>query len=171
MHVQSRRAGRIAGLVVSVLLGAAALAGCGTGDDAVAQGGTFQFVSPGGKTVITYAAADRRPVAGMSGPDVVTDAPLSLSDARYAGKVVVVNVWGSWCGPCRGEADALETSYAETKSSGVEFLLTWNLRHIANAHIRPRLESVCKANGCEPPTICTPDELLGEQTDDFRSHS
>lgn len=122
MHVQSRRAGRIAGLVVSVLLGAAALAGCGTGDDAVAQGGTFQFVSPGGKTVITYAAADRRPVAGMSGPDVVTGATLSLSDARYAGKVVVVNVWGSWCGPCRGEADALETSYAETKSSGVEFL-------------------------------------------------
>lgn len=122
MHVQSRRAGRVAALVAALLLTVGAVAGCGTGDDAVAQGGTFEFVSPGGKTVIEYAAADRRPVAGMSGSDVTTGATLSLADARFAGKVVVVNVWGSWCGPCRGEADALETAYAETKAAGVEFL-------------------------------------------------
>lgn len=36
------------------ILAAALLAGCSTGDDAVAQGGTFEFVAPGGKTDITY---------------------------------------------------------------------------------------------------------------------
>ena len=85
------------------------IAGCSTGDDAVAQGNTFQFVSPGGQTVITYAPDERKPIAALTGEDLVTGQPLSLSDGRFADKVVVVNVWGSWCGPCRGEADDLET--------------------------------------------------------------
>ena len=94
--------------------------GC-AGDDAVAQGGTFQFVSPGGLTVITYdPPASRQSIAQVSGPDVVTDQNIGLDD--FAGKVVVINVWGSWCGPCRGEADDLEYVYEQTKASGVEFL-------------------------------------------------
>ncbi|MEE3851412.1 TlpA disulfide reductase family protein [Gordonia sp. LSe1-13] len=96
--------------------------GCSTGDDAVAQGDTFQFVSPGGQMVITYPPEQRKQIAELSGPDLVTDEPLSLSDERFRDKVVVVNVWGSWCGPCRGEADDLETVYEETKDLGVEFL-------------------------------------------------
>ncbi|MEE4025425.1 TlpA disulfide reductase family protein [Gordonia sp. PKS22-38] len=96
--------------------------GCSTGDDAVAQGDTFQFVSPGGQTVITYPPEQRKQIAELSGPDLVTDEPLSLSDDRFRDKVVVVNVWGSWCGPCRGEADDLETVYEQTKDLGVEFL-------------------------------------------------
>ena len=112
---------------VSLLLTALAalvvvISGCGTGDDAVAQGDTFQFVSPGGQTVITYPAAERKKVAELAGPDLVTDQPLSLDDERFRDKVVVVNVWGSWCGPCRGEADDLEQVYEETKASGVEFV-------------------------------------------------
>lgn len=95
-------------------------AGCSTGTDAVAQGDTFQFVSPGGQTVITYAEADRRNVAPLSGPDLATGKKVSLSD--FAGNVVVINVWGSWCGPCRGEADGLQRVYAQTKDSGVAFL-------------------------------------------------
>lgn len=43
----------------------------------------------------------------------------SLSD--YEGDVVVLNVWGQWCGPRRGEADDLEKVYEATKASGVEF--------------------------------------------------
>ena len=42
MHVQSRRTGRVAALVAALLLAVGAVAGCGTGDDAVAQGNTFQ---------------------------------------------------------------------------------------------------------------------------------
>lgn len=44
----------------------------------------------------------------------------SLSD--YEGQVVVLNVWGQWCGPCRGEADDLEKVYENTKDQGVQFL-------------------------------------------------
>ena len=39
-------------------------------------------------------------------------------------------------------------------------LLTWNCRHLANAVIRPVIESVCKAHGLTAPIICTPEELL-----------
>ncbi len=99
------------------------ISGCSTGDDAVAQGGnTFQFVSPGGQTVITYEPADRKPIAGLEGEDLVSGQPLALSDARFADKVVVINVWGSWCGPCRGEADDLERVYEDNRDDGVEFL-------------------------------------------------
>jgi hypothetical protein len=42
---------------------------------------------------------------------------------------------------------------------GIDFLLTWNCSHIANAVMRPRIEAVCRDHGFEPPTICTPEEL------------
>ena len=41
---------------------------------------------------------------------------------EFAGQVVVINLWGQWCGPCRGEADDLEQVYADTKDAGVAFL-------------------------------------------------
>ncbi|WP_415973265.1 redoxin family protein [Rhodococcus sp. 077-4] len=100
----------------------ALVAGCSTGTDAVAQGGTFQFVSPGGKTDIFYdPPSDRGALGELSGPDLMTEGKTtSLSD--YDGDVVVLNVWGQWCGPCRGEADDLEKVYEATKATGVEFL-------------------------------------------------
>lgn len=106
----------LVGLVMIVL------AGCSTGDDAVSQGDTFEFVSPGGKTVITYDAADRKKIATVAGQDLATGNPLSLDDAQFANKVVVINVWGSWCGPCRGEAADLEQVYEKYKNQGVNFL-------------------------------------------------
>ncbi|CCQ15162.1 Cytochrome c assembly protein [Rhodococcus sp. AW25M09] len=107
---------------VLAVCAAALVAGCATGTDAVAQGGTFQFVSPGGKTDIFYDPPSERGALGeLSGPDLMTEnKTTSLSD--YDGDVVVLNVWGQWCGPCRGEADDLEKVYEATKSSGVEFL-------------------------------------------------
>ena len=100
---------------------AALVAGCSTGTDAVAQGGTFQFVSPGGQTDIFYEPDERGTIGELSGPDLMTEGKTtSLSD--YDGDVVVLNVWGQWCGPCRGEADDLEEVYEATKSLGVEFL-------------------------------------------------
>ncbi|AFA72135.1 putative cytochrome c biogenesis protein ResA [Gordonia polyisoprenivorans VH2] len=111
----------VAALLVSLAFGVA-LTACGTGDDAVSQGDTFQFVSPGGQTVITYDQADRKHIADVSGDDLTTGKPLSLSDPEFADKAVVINVWGSWCGPCRGEASALEQVYEQYKDQGVNFL-------------------------------------------------
>lgn len=97
------------------------VAACGVGSDAVTQGKTFQFVSPGGRTVIFYdPPTSRTPVANLSGPDLLTDKIIGLRDVRS--QVVVVNVWGSWCAPCRREVDDLETTYTQTKDLGVAFL-------------------------------------------------
>ncbi len=99
-----------------------ALAGCSTGSDAVVQGGTFQFVSPGGKTDIFYdPPGDRGTVGDLSGPDLMTEGKTTSLD-EFAGKVVVLNLWGQWCGPCRGEAGDLEQVYEATKDQGVAFL-------------------------------------------------
>lgn len=45
-------------------------------------------------------------------------------------------------------------------ASGVDFLVTWNFRHIANAALRGRINQVCLKAGYEPPIICTPNELM-----------
>lgn len=93
-----------------------------SGRDAVAQGGTFEFVSPGGKTDIFYdPPADRGRPGPLSGPDLADPArTLSLDD--FAGRVVVINVWGQWCGPCRAEVSQLQQVHDATRAAGVSFL-------------------------------------------------
>ena len=62
--------------------------------------------------------------------------------------------------PARAEIDAYHVAIAAV--NGIEYLLTWNCAHIANAHTRPKIESTCRALGYEPPIICTPQELTEE---------
>ena len=44
---------------------------------------------------------------------------------------------------------------------GIDYLLTWNCRHIDNAETKPIVRSVCAAHGYSGPEICTPQELMG----------
>lgn len=105
----------------TLLFAALALAGCSTGSDAVAQGGTFDFVSPGGKLELYYdPPSSRGSIGNLSGADLLTDKMLSVN--QFGGQVVVLNLWGQWCGPCRAEAAGLEQVYTATKDSGVAFL-------------------------------------------------
>ena len=108
-------------LAIAGVLLAGLLAGC-TGRDAVAQGGTFEFVSPGGKTDIFYDPPVSRGRPGpLSGPDLADPAhTVSLDD--FAGNVVVINVWGQWCGPCRAEVSQLQRVYEATRASRASFL-------------------------------------------------
>jgi predicted nucleic acid-binding protein len=55
--------------------------------------------------------------------------------------------------------DAFHVSLAAV--GGVQFLLTWNFRHIANASTHDLIEATCREAGFEPPRICTPDQLSG----------
>ena len=107
---------------VAVVMAVAALTGCSTGSDAVAQGGTFEFVAPGGQTDIFYDPPEDRGRPGpLSGPDLMdTDRTISLDD--FAGQVVVINVWGQWCAPCRTEISQLQQVYQATRDQGVAFL-------------------------------------------------
>jgi hypothetical protein len=43
-----------------------------------------------------------------------------------------------------------------------DYLLTWNCKHIANAQMQKTVAEICRAAGYEPPTICTPEELMGD---------
>jgi hypothetical protein len=45
---------------------------------------------------------------------------------------------------------------------GIDYLLTWNCKHIANATMRGTIERICRSGGVEPPIICTPEELAKE---------
>ena len=55
--------------------------------------------------------------------------------------------------------DALHIAVATI--NGMDYLLTWNFKHIANAAMRSKIETVCRDAGYEPPVICSPQELLG----------
>lgn len=106
--MRPRRPLRAAGaLVAAVALTLSA--GC-TGEDEYSSG-EQGFVSSEGN-VATFAAADRRDVQvdQVDGESLEGD-PLSLGMAQ--GQVTVVNVWGSWCPPCRAEAPDLVAAYDE----------------------------------------------------------
>ncbi len=60
--------------------------------------------------------------------------------------------------PEKAEVDALHIAVAAV--NGMDYLLTWNCTHIANATLRHRIEAVCRLVGYEPPTICTPQEFM-----------
>jgi thiol-disulfide isomerase/thioredoxin len=110
---------RLALVAVAV---AGLLGGCSSGDDAVAQGGTFEFVAPGGKTDIYYDPPDHRGRPGpVTGPELM-DPSRNVSVDDFAGKVVVINVWGQWCGPCRAEVTQLQQVYTATRAAGVTLL-------------------------------------------------
>jgi predicted nucleic acid-binding protein len=60
--------------------------------------------------------------------------------------------------PAKANADALHI--AVCAANGIDYLLTWNCTHLANAVMMPRVNRICRAAGFEPPYICTPQELM-----------
>lgn len=61
--------------------------------------------------------------------------------------------------PTKAGVDALHMAVAAVNN--IDYLLTWNCKHIANAALRPQIEAVCRAGGYKPPVLCTPEELRG----------
>ena len=106
-------------VLVAVLL--LVLAGCSTGKDAVSTGDNFQFVAPGGKTDISYDGSDRKPIPNLSGDDLMNPGK-QISLADFKGKVVVLNIWGQWCPPCRTEAPEMERLYQQNQAAGIQVL-------------------------------------------------
>ena len=65
--------------------------------------------------------------------------------------------------PPNAQNDALHISVSA--AHGVEYLLTWNFRHLPNAETRPLVREVCASHGYSLPEICAPIELMGEPQD------
>jgi peroxiredoxin len=97
------------------------VAGCSTGNDAVATGTEFNFVSPGGRTDIPYDGDDRQPIPELSGESLM-DEGRQLTLSAYEGRVVVLNLWGAWCPPCRVEAPQLQKVWEAYGDRGVQVL-------------------------------------------------
>ena len=93
------------------------------------------------------AAAKRR--AALDGIPVllVSDEASDFADRLLATSIL----------PAKATTDALHVAIAVL--SGMDYLLTWNCTHIANAAIRGRIEQACRAAGMQAPLICTPEEL------------
>lgn len=66
--------------------------------------------------------------------------------------------------PLKAADDAMHIAVATIH--GVDYLLTWNCRHIDNAEIKPLIRKVCEDSGYSYPEICTPQELMGEIGDE-----
>ena len=62
--------------------------------------------------------------------------------------------------PQQARVDAFHVAVATVH--GMDYLLSWNCKHIANATLRSRIEAICRTAGYEPPVICTPLELVEE---------
>ncbi|GAA2798053.1 TlpA family protein disulfide reductase [Kribbella solani] len=106
---------RVVLLVAGLML---AVTACSSGQQAAQnRQGQAGFVSGNGN-VSVFAAADRKPAPELTGT-TFDGKPWTLSDHR--GKVVVLNVWGSWCPPCRKEAPDLVGAAKELGSS-VQFI-------------------------------------------------
>lgn len=107
----------LAALAASVLL---LLAGCsdtGTGGGADSED-SIGFTQGDG-TVTIVPEDEREPAPTLEGPSLAGDETLSSAD--LAGGIVIINVWGSWCAPCRAEAPELVEA-AERLGDDVQFL-------------------------------------------------
>lgn len=104
------------------LLAVSLLAGCSTGSEKAEIGGDFQFVAPGGKEVINYEPPEGRGTLRRLSGDSLLEPGKQLGIQDFPGKVVVINIWGSWCGPCRAEVDDLEQLQKSTGPQGVQVL-------------------------------------------------
>ncbi len=96
------------------------------------------------------AGAARRRLDVLKSMNMLSASPEALGLAE--------SFLGHFALPASAGADALHIAIAAT--SGMDYLLTWNCRHIANAAMRPKLEALCLRAGLRCPVICTPPELM-----------
>lgn len=105
--------------VAAVALVGTMAAACSTASSATSNQQTNYVQVDGGGVIATYASGHRALMPQIAGKDLAGN---ELNLAQYAGKVIVLNFWASWCPPCRSEAPALEQAYTDTRAAGVQFV-------------------------------------------------
>jgi len=112
--------GRLVRFAAVVSLVPLLLTACGGGDGSGQRSaaGDQQYVSGPG-VVTRVPVGDRQPLPRVRG-ELLDGGEFDSAD--YAGEILVFNVWGSWCPPCRAEAPALRQVWEETRERGVQFV-------------------------------------------------
>ncbi|KND46139.1 MULTISPECIES: TlpA family protein disulfide reductase [Streptomyces] len=110
---RSRAALLSAGAVALVLT----LSACAGGGIEGGGGGTG-FIT-GSDGIATVKKGDRATAPDLSGKTIDGD---RLDLSAYKGKIIVLNVWGSWCAPCRAEAPNLAKVAEDLADQGVQFV-------------------------------------------------
>ncbi len=98
-----------------VAAGVLTLTACG-GAEATDSGAGFVG---GDGSIVVVDPADRIPAPTLTGT-TLEGAPFSLANER--GEIVVLNVWASWCAPCRAEAPELQEVWNDVQADGVQFV-------------------------------------------------
>jgi predicted nucleic acid-binding protein len=83
---------------------------------------------------------------------------LRLADVTPAARELAARLLLEAGLPAKANADALHIAVSAV--NGIDYLLTWNCTHLANAFMIPRVNRICRTAGFEPPYICTPEELM-----------
>jgi len=109
------RHGRALAAGLALFLSLGVLTACGTDTDGpTTPGDETGFVSGDGAVTVLPPAKRGEPIE-LAGPKVGGG---TLDLAAYRGKVVLLNVWGSWCAPCRKEAPYLQAAWDQTRGLG-----------------------------------------------------
>jgi thiol-disulfide isomerase/thioredoxin len=117
-HRPARAARHRVGRVAAAAAALALAAGCTGGPAVSTDSGQDRFVSGDG-VVTVVPVGERVPGPALSGEDL-DGKPLTVEPAGKG--PLVVNVWGSWCAPCKEEQPLLERLAAETRARGVRFV-------------------------------------------------
>ncbi|MEU9857406.1 TlpA disulfide reductase family protein [Streptomyces sp. NPDC047974] len=113
-----RPASRRALAAVGALSAALVLSACGGDDNGTSGGGNTNFVTSKGG-ISTVPKGQREGINQIAG-ETLEGEKLDVADLK--GKVVVLNVWGSWCGPCRAEAPHFAKAAEDLKGEDVAFV-------------------------------------------------
>ena len=116
-RTQPRRTARLALAATTIIATTLSLTACSNDDTTNKQNPTFSFYAPGGQTLIQYPQDERKPLNNFSGESLMHPGETTSLD-DYDGKVLVLNAWGQWCGPCRTEVDDLETVQENIANKG-----------------------------------------------------
>ncbi|MEV8311497.1 TlpA disulfide reductase family protein [Streptomyces flavidovirens] len=115
---RSNRTRRAMSAGAVVIAGALALSACG-GDGSTSSGSSGAKFVTGKSGISTVAKGERQDAPKLDGK-TLEGKKLDVDD--FKGKVVVMNVWGSWCTPCRAEAPHFAKVAKETEDKGVAFV-------------------------------------------------
>lgn len=102
--------------------------------------------------------------AGRGDPDAVQKRLEKLRDIpnlEVTGDVAVLAKKLVFDGALPSEAMDDAMHVAVSAIHGMDYLLTWNCRHLDNAETKPLIRSICAVAGHHCPEICTPQELMG----------